>query len=617
MTRILSYSSILIIIFGSLPAWSQEILSGIEINQTVRERYQQNPFLKSSENGILELPFLDDFSKTDTYPNPENWSDRDAFINSDYPVNPVSYNIATLDAIDHTGALYDHATTWPFIADHLTSRPVNLDYLPEDSIYISFFYQPQGKGDRPQSHDSLRLEFFSPITESWRLVWSVPGDSLHDFRLVMIPVVDADYLNEGFRFRFSNIASISDNSFNPGKMGNADHWHIDYVYLNKNRSYADTVFRDVAFIKTLGSLLNNYESMPWNQFLSGRLAEMASVLPVTYKNNDIVTRSIKRQYSIFDVYENTTVQSYSGGTVKIGPGEIQGYSADLTYSFNTANTDSASFRIKAWLDTGDFDYKWNDTVIYYQNFDNYFALDDGTSENGYGIYGGGSENAQLAYRFRAYRPDFLKAINIYFNQSLNHASRQYFKLAVWDDNNGKPGNLIYSQEGERPVYEGSLNKFHTYYLDSPVHISQVFYVGIIQTTSNFLNIGFDINRNNRNRIFYNLHGEWQNSSIEGSLMIRPVVGELLYTSVSVEPANKMGLNVFPNPVSNILYVDLGPEIEPEYVIYKLFNHLGQMVYQKSGNVTSIDISSLPPGIYFLRTECRSTVFETKKILITK
>ncbi len=615
--KILPCTSLIFFVYGLLPAFSQEILSGIQVNQSVQEKYRDAPYLKSGFTGMLELPFFDDFSESRVYPDPKRWSDRNVFINNDYPVNPVSIGVATFDAIDYTGALYEHASTWPFIADQLTSGPINLDYQPEDSIYLSFFYQPQGKGDEPQPHDSLRLEFYSPETEQWRVVWSVPGDTLHEFRLVMVPVLSTGYLREGFRFRFSNIASLADNRFNQGAMGNADHWHLDYVYLNKNRTHSDTIFRDVAFVRPLSSLLNNYESMPWKHFQFGRVAEMGSLLPVTYRNNDNVTRSISRQFSVTDIYENRTVHSFSGGSVNIGPSETHNYSPHLAYSFSGGNIDSALFKVKAWLSTDDFDNKGNDTLTYLQAFSNYFALDDGTAENGYGLYGGGTENARIAYKFTTYSSDSLRAINIYFNQSLDHISRQYFNIAVWDDNNGKPGNLIYSQEGARPVYEDGLNRFHTYHLDSPVHVSRVFYAGIIQTTPEFLNIGWDVNRDNSSRIFYNIRGEWINTSFKGSLMIRPVVGNPLSSSSGNNTREKAGIKIYPNPAASVLYIDLEPETEPGSVTYKLFNRLGQMVYQGTGYIHSIELSSFPPGIYFLQAQIGTTGIETKKILITQ
>lgn len=616
MMRILLYVSLLFALKGLLPVSSQEILRDLEVNRSVKEQYLSFPRIKSTSGGLLELPFFDDFSGTQVYPDHENWSDRNVFINSDYAVNPVSIGTATFDAIDHTGSLYEQASVWPFISDFLTSRPVNMDFPPEDSIYLSFFYQPQGKGDVPQTNDSLRLEFYSPETETWRVVWSAAGDSLHDFRLVMLPVTSPEYLKENFRFRFSNIASLADNRFNPGAKSNCDHWHIDYVYLDRGRTAGDSVFSDIAFVSPLSSLLNNYESMPWKHFQAGRVAEMGSVIPVTYINNDRVTRSADRHFSVQDVYENRIAYSFSGGTANIPPTETQNYSPPLAYSFNTDVNDSALFRIKAWLTTDDFDRKSNDTISYYQKFSNYFALDDGTAENGYGLFGGGTENAKIAYRFRTYTHDSLRAIKIYFNQSLNDASRQYFHIAVWDDDGGQPGELLYSSEGLRPVYEESLNRFHTYYLDSALYISGIFHTGIIQTSNEFLNIGWDINNDNSNRIFYNIYGQWQKTSFEGSLMIRPVVGSPLSAPVNETPA-KSGLKVYPNPAVNYLFIELETETDLNSVVHKLYNRLGQMVYQGTGNEYRIDLSNLPPGIYFLRTETKNSSFKTKKILITQ
>ena len=46
-----------------------------------------------------------------------------------------------------------------FIADYLSSQPINLDYSADKNIYLSFYYQPQGFGDSPEETDSLILEF--------------------------------------------------------------------------------------------------------------------------------------------------------------------------------------------------------------------------------------------------------------------------------------------------------------------------------------------------------------------------------------------------------------------------------------------------------------------------
>lgn len=75
---------------------------------------------------------------------------------------------------------------------------------------------------------------------------TTPGDAtpvspVPDFKQVFILVPYSfvlKYLYNGFQFRFKNYASLT---------GNNDHWHIDYVRLDKNRSVTDTSISDIAF----------------------------------------------------------------------------------------------------------------------------------------------------------------------------------------------------------------------------------------------------------------------------------------------------------------------------------------------------------------------------------
>ena len=133
----------------------------------------------------LRLPFMDDFSNDGPYPDATKWLDSAVYINAHYPVFPVDYGVATFDILNDTGGIYTDANVFPIIADYLTSYPIRLDSIfdlelgtswkvtPADSIYFSFYYQPQGRGDAPLSYDSLSLEFgitdsaFSEIEKIW------------------------------------------------------------------------------------------------------------------------------------------------------------------------------------------------------------------------------------------------------------------------------------------------------------------------------------------------------------------------------------------------------------------------------------------------------------------
>jgi len=80
-------------------------------------------------------------------------------------------------------------------------------------------------------------------------------------------------------------------------------------------------------------------------------------------------------------------------------------------------------------------------------------------------------------------------------------------------------------------------------------VSDSFYVGWQQETPGLLNIGLDRNdtlvRYNR---WFNTQGIWEESSIAGSWMIRPVLGGPFRYPASVAPASSRMLNkCYPNP----------------------------------------------------------------------
>ena len=50
------------------------------------------------------------------------------------------------------------------------------------------------------------------------------------------------------------------------------------------------------------------------------------------------------------------------------------YNANLVYTFNSPDNDSALFRITASLKTDNFDPKGNDTLVYYQVFQKLFCI---------------------------------------------------------------------------------------------------------------------------------------------------------------------------------------------------------------------------------------------------
>lgn len=147
--------------FTARQSLAQEILTGFQTNTKTAEDI-------STRNAPLTLPFFDDFSKSGIYPDPTKWTDRNVLVNDGFPMQPPTRKAATFDVLDAAGKVYDYAISNPFISEHLTSARIRLDSIfepqaraltPSDSLYLSFYYQPQGHGNAPETQDSLVLQF--------------------------------------------------------------------------------------------------------------------------------------------------------------------------------------------------------------------------------------------------------------------------------------------------------------------------------------------------------------------------------------------------------------------------------------------------------------------------
>ena len=580
---------------------SQEVISGLQTNILVNKAWENLDKKKGLLiTDTLELPFFDDFAQRGVFPVESKWSDNDVFINNTYSIQQITAGMATFDAIDQTGKLYDGVSASVFKADHLTSRPINMNYPAIDSICFSFFYQPQGLADAPEINDSLTLEFFAPSDNKWYSVWNARGSTVNDFKPVIIKIDQPRFLKSGFRFRFINYVSLSSVLSDPAMAGNSDQWNVDYVLLDKNRNMGDTIPEDVAFTLPVRSLLKTHEAMPWKQFRQVFLSEMASSININYRNNDNIVRNVTRNFEIRDMYKNIITHSFSAGATNIDPLTDRNYNAVLRYTFNSDNPDSTLFRITSILKTDDFDPKKNDTIVYFQKFGNYFAFDDGSAEGGYGINGLGSRNAMVAYRFKSFVADSLRAIQICFNDSYLNSNVRSFDLMVWNDNNGKPGEIIYSQEEVMISQGSSINGFYTYILNESVGVNGFFYVGWKQRSETFLNAGFDFNTLHNGRQFYWINGNWTASNAHGSLMIRPVVGaQFKTTSISDLPeVESTRLNIWPNPTKDFLSIETGDLIFKDDLTISIFDLQGRR-FKMESFTERIDVSSLKEGIYVI------------------
>lgn len=636
--------------FGQITIKAQEALTNLQVNPKIKELFLKQSKTKTSQTkSTFELPFIDDFAKSTGYPDSSLWVNNYAFVNLNYAYNPPAIGVATLDAIDESGSIHENASSVPFGADTLTSKPINLNYPGDNTIFLSFFYEPGGYGDTPDNRDTLLLEFYSPDSVKWNKMWHVvfyeedsilneeysynetskvvKGDTItklkHKFQQVILPVNEDQYLKSNFQFRFRNYATLSANTDIESKSGNSDHWNIDFVSLNTNRTINDTVITDLAITKPGYSLLKSYESLPWTHYTKAIAYEMADSISVTFTNLNNDTESYALEFEIEDVSGPTGTYSFTGGTTDdMNPFETRIYKRAIDYIFPYySSNDSAFFEIRSFLTSSilpENEYHWNDTSRFLQKFYNYYAYDDGTAENGYGIIGEGTERAMVAMQFNTYKEDTLRGLQIYFNQAINNANQYYFKIHVWDDNNGKPGDIIYTMEEQRPEYENNLNQFSFFPFNDLIIQDGTFYIGWQKiNTPEMLNVGFDANKINSDKLFYNFTGQWTQSQFDGTLMIRPMFGHEIPLGIKNNPEKtSLDFNIYPNPASNYLNIETKNELD-NYLRISIFDMYGKIHVDEFNSETPVNISGLSSGIYFIRISDTSGNTSTKKFLVIR
>ena len=201
---------------------------------------------KQNKAASLTIPFKDDFNYAfyQAYPLQSLWTDSSTYVNTGFPIAPPSIGVATFDGLNKFGYPYTPNLSnlnSSLNADFLGSKEINLSFTPGDSIALTFYYQARGRGDSPEITDSLLLDYYKPKQNKWQKVWFNRGNTNPNtnetvFKRGFVRVIDTAYLHDGFKFRFRNMATTA---------GNFDHWHLDYVYLDKNRNFVDKNVRKV------------------------------------------------------------------------------------------------------------------------------------------------------------------------------------------------------------------------------------------------------------------------------------------------------------------------------------------------------------------------------------
>jgi len=608
----------------SITLIAQEQLIEIPVNNYYKN--VEKPALRSSKKPV-DLPFIDDFSTTDVYPDPNLWEDQYAFINKLMAVDPPTIGVATLDGLDDEGQPYQGFTVDNAPCDTLTSVTINLSNESiSDDIYFSFFYQAGGYADFPDPIDTLVLEFKHEA--GWDTIWKgIKSDkNIEDFKQVSIRLSDSvKYLINNFQFRFRNYARPA---------GHNDFWHIDYVRLGSGIAKE---FNDQAFVDYPTSIIAPYTQMTFEQFLFqqdiaynknndfihtvkvGNLNEVA--LPANYIYEIKLPSINSTLYTSIEFgFDNGIPKSgYAIDTVLMKPFTITGNADPTNYHIIPfdAIEDTVNIQLDYILRTEDIRIE-NNTVTRNYEFSNQLAYDDGIADFGYTR---NVESAEFAQRYILHERDDIFGLMIHFARIQINQSNRLFSIKIWDKIEGVDGSdttiLLYPKKNPLDPYaepellnveypiDYNHSGFRLYCLDQQISVSDTFYVGIQQIGDVGIIFGFDKNSQaGYQNLFFNDLNEWSPSTKEGSIMIRPVFDkdrgdcEIDIAVLSTQAYLSDEFEIFPNPVNNYLHINFKESNKVEAI--EIFDASGRLLQKYDIFINKIDVSNLTSGIYFVK-----------------
>ena len=558
----------------------------------------------------VNLPFFDDFATAKSgIPDSRYWlPGSGTYVNNTLVTSHPSLNVATFDGLNANGVPYNLANPLnQNFTDTLTSQPINLEgKTAADSVYLSFYWLGKGLGELPDSSDFLRLEFLTRTNE-WITVWNQVGYKLDTvFQREFIAIKDVAYFHEGFQFRFRSYGRNA---------GPYDTWHLDYVYLNSNRSAKQPYIFDVAMRMPISPYLKKYSAMPLRQYNVSPAAAIADSVRTDIVNNfnnfniltstfTISNRATGTEY-FRDVQRSIYVESLKSKSIGVKPSVVAAGNAK----------DSLKLILKYYVTTTDtipnVNLKHNDTISSRVALSDYFAFDDGSAEYGIQV---NQKLGRAAVQFILSKPDTIGGVRMAMIPFNKDVSGQGFNIQILSNKNNKPDQII----AQRPVaarYASSRNGFIDYAFSFPVAVPDTFYVGWIQINEQPLTVGFDRNSKlGSGYIYYNLGTEWiKESSLDGSIMIRPYLGKQAREIITGnEPVSARHYSFFPNPSKGTIKwenVSLN-NIE----IYSLTGILVQVV-RPGKNDRSADLNFLDDGFYIIRAYDGKRSFVQKMLIL--
>ncbi len=572
------------------------------------------------------LPFWDDFSSSDTLLRDSLWLyGNSVLLNNGLGIRPPSKNIVSFDGADSLGKPYNvNDVLAKGFADQLASQPIRMDLVDislQNTVYISFFYQLQGRGEPPDPGDQLILSLKAQ-NGAWENVYILETNSTMQpdvFEQVIVQISDPKFFHADFQFRFSNYARLS---------GPYDTWNVDYVYLNSGRSATDLYYPDRTVSTSFTSMFHDYFAMPVRHFLEDVPGNLLAPSLDLYNLKLFNLPGLDPHVQPINYTTGAQITSRVGGvtsttTVKLDSAQYPGSDLSglqyLTVNLNKIPNasefdpmaDSIHIRLKYGMATkdnipisltGDYDpaifspidFRYSDSLVANYVLSSYYAYDDGTAEYAAGLNQAGSFLAFL-FEMKTLNPDTLVYVDIYFPEFGDNTSQSLLLQirTILSDNTSTTllDQLIV-------IDRKTKNTFTRYPLYRSVPVGGAFYIGWKQLSNVPIPVGLDKNTDNGDKIFYNTNGIWvQNTNVKGSIMVRPGFGKGDGSLVSGLSNEEKMPTIYPNPTSGICYLKGHPES------LEVFDITGRKIdadFQASGTDTRITIPYGVSGLVLVR-----------------
>ena len=581
---------------------------------TAAQRAQHRPT-------ALALPFFDDFTTPlEGMPSVLRWQPvGGAFVSNRLALRPLTRGAATLDGLLANGKTYSGQVNSPNgVLDSLVSQPINLGGLGTgDQVYLSFAWQAGSLVGVPGSSipsDPVRLELFvKTTTGAWESKWMYNAVRQRTpFRQVVIDLNQAKYLHGTFQFMFVATGSTTDNS---------DNFSIDYVLLDRGRSrgLTDTTFTDVATgagyrIQPTGGLrspLRRFTALPVWQFNAAPApGELNPDLGVNITN-------LSGSAAPLPLDELGTVRDLRAGPV---PGfwlQSQGLVPGNTRQFPITGSAAAApppataapklLRYTLALNSRETTARTlpNDTISRDVELTNFYAYDDGSSENVVNLlpYPTGQQSA-FAYLIDLNQPDYVRGLRLVPVFTASDAGSRVVTISVWANNGGQPATAtLATKTFSIPAAYPAGFKYIQIDFDQPVRVNGSFFVGFSQpSTGRTLHYGFDLNSRVPARHFWRRDNAnvWDSVSVAvgGALLMRPVMTNNVATASTPATASAEAFVLYPNPAHGLVRV-----AGPAFARATVLDAVGRVVWEQpaaqAGN-SVLPLPVLPPGVYLVR-----------------